>query len=76
MIFFVVCLLPPIGAVLSFFFAAKPVLDRKAEDSLKRDLLALYRDLTLLQNFAILNYTAVVKVCCGMPFPPAPSRCY
>ncbi|CAN0111772.1 unnamed protein product, partial [Laminaria digitata] len=41
---------------------AKPVLDKKAEDTLKRALLALYRDLTLLQNFAIVNYTAVVKI--------------
>lgn len=57
-------------------FTAKPVLHRKAEDSLKQDLLALYRDLTLLQNFAIVNYTAVVKVRSGMAFPPARSRCY
>lgn len=71
------CILPGAsrrcGALL---LAAKPVLDRKAEDKLKRDVLALYRDLTLLQNFAIVNYTAVVKVWCGMSFPPARSRCY
>lgn len=42
---------------------AKPKLNKKREDSLKRALLDLYRDLTLLQNFAIVNYTAVVKVC-------------
>lgn len=44
-------------------FSAKPQLDKKREESLKRALLDLYRDLTLLQNFAIVNYTAVVKVC-------------
>eukprot|EP00752_Nemacystus_decipiens_P005274 g4784.t1 len=41
---------------------AKPKLDKKREDSLKRALLDLYRDLTLLKNFAIVNYTAVVKI--------------
>ncbi|CAM9811665.1 unnamed protein product, partial [Ectocarpus sp. 8 AP-2014] len=41
---------------------SKPKLDKKREDSLKRALLDLYRDLTLLQNFAIVNYTAVVKI--------------
>lgn len=41
---------------------AKPQLDKKREESLKRALLDLYRDLTLLKNFAIVNYTAVVKV--------------
>lgn len=44
-------------------FSAKPQLNKKREESLKRALLDLYRDLTLLQNFAIVNYTAVVKVC-------------
>ncbi len=42
--------------------AAKPKLDRKQEDSLKRAMLDLYRDLTLLDNFTIVNYTAVIKV--------------
>ncbi|CAM9832553.1 unnamed protein product [Pylaiella littoralis] len=41
---------------------AKPQLDRKSEDSLRRALLDLYRNLTLLQNFAIINYTAVIKI--------------
>ena len=60
-------MLPPVVAMLPRpCIAAKPFLDKKAEESLKRALLALYRDLTLLQNFAILNYTAVVKVGCGV----------
>lgn len=37
-------------------------LSRREEESLKRVLLDVYRNLTLLQNFAIVNYTAVVKV--------------
>lgn len=52
------CVVPPASLP-----SAKPKLDKKREDSLKRALLDLYRDLKLLQNFAIVNYTAVVKVC-------------
>lgn len=40
----------------------KPVLDKMEEEKVRRDLLDLYRDLVLLKNFAIINYTAVVKI--------------
>lgn len=42
--------------------ADKPVLNKKEQDMLRRDLLGLYRDFMLLKNFAVINYTAVVKV--------------
>lgn len=42
----------------------KPVLNKKEQDMLRRDLLGLYRDFVLLKNFAVINYTAVVKVMC------------
>lgn len=56
---------PPSLRPPAILFVASPALSKKAEGSLKRALLDLYRDLTLLQNFAIVNYTAVVKVCCA-----------